>query len=158
MDIILKYLNKNITEKGIIKIILKYTSNKSADIFVESEIKVERKINIFRHNMPKTRSLSTTIRKKNKKYETEYYLYERDDIFSSILQVHKYLTYKNSKLKKCYPICMLYSKLTLDIHIRAKYNMNMSYYHSNNKIKSKAQMKEIIELYPNKFCKDHSDF
>ena len=43
MDIIKIYLNANINEVGIIKIILKYLSNKTADIFVDSGIKITHK-------------------------------------------------------------------------------------------------------------------
>ena len=52
MDIIKIYLNANINEVGIIKIILKYLSNKTADIFVDSGIKITHKKNtIFMMNL-----------------------------------------------------------------------------------------------------------
>ena len=95
MDIILKYLTKNITEKGIIKIILKYTSNKSADIFVESGIKVE---------YVNKRNVSYTIIKMNDIYRIIY-----TSIISNNIKTVNLLLIKRQKNGKTIKCCNIYN-------------------------------------------------
>ena len=71
MDFINKYLSKNISEQGIIKLIIfKYLSNNSADIFIKSGIHIEVMVQYLNIDNFNNKYSFTHIYKNNRKIKS----------------------------------------------------------------------------------------
>lgn len=146
--------NLNINEQGIIKLILRYTSNKTADIFINSNIKIMHNKYGYKNN--KIPYYNTTTIKLSEKMKTIYSRKTNVLINTYGLKIEKYE--KKKKKEYGYYISYIYNKITLCVNIYKRENLPKELYWDNNENISKARVKTIIELKKNRFYKDYGRF